>query len=85
MLKFPVYGIVSFMMGCIILIYLLFSPTASSFLDGNTIIYIVVLSALVGVITVLLVIVSCCLCISRRRRKSMYDCVFSFSVVCYKQ
>ena len=83
--KFPTYGIVPFMMGCIILTYLLFSPTASSFLDENTIIYIVVFSALVGVVTVLLVIVSCCLCISRRRRKSMYDCVCSFSVVCHKQ
>jgi len=83
--KFPTYGIVPFMMGWSILLCSLFSPTASSFLDGNTIIYIVVLCALVGVITVLLVIVSCCLCISRRRRKSMYDCVCSFSVVCYKQ
>ena len=51
--------------------YILFPPTASSFLDENTTIYIAALCAVIGVIAVLLVIVSCCLCVLRRKSRSM--------------
>ena len=51
--------------------YILFPPTASSFLDENAMIYIAALCAVIGVITVLLVIISCCLCVLRRKSRSM--------------
>ena len=83
-LKFPAYGIVSFMMWCIILIYSLFSPTASSFLDGNTIIYIVVLCALV--LSLYWWSLYHAACVYQGEGEKIRMIVFvAYYVVCYKQ